>query len=592
MDDLRIRVDETATRLFISGSQPAIKLVWEHFKYRPPNFFMSAAYQLYRKAIKENDPSKWPIVRGVPRPPGWDGFMCPMKQIRDKPGEWWLDRGHKEQLLEFCADDGIQVEGKMLKSPFADMEVDDVPDDLLPGAPFKLDFSQCECCCNLLRHAIGTVKMSVNAGKTAVAFGSFALVKRTFSAARLLYITPSERLVRQATKEGKKFLPDWSITQYGGGKHDKTGEDVVVCTSSILYRNFTELQAEGFFKRFMVIFYDEVHHSQSASSEEVLRAIPAFFRFGASDTVKDEKKEDAEKGLKIRGLFGPPRAEVEIFPLIQVGRAATPTINLVDIPEWEGKFDHLPHQVLPNTPAWASIDDVWHKGIYLGPVWKKDDDGNLVLDRKKRPVPELGWHQIEVGKATHEVTTRQALLERAYDQGVIKFKPRNELIVEWATYFSKKEWPTLVVATRTIHVHILETLLGRAGLDVRSLISDHTSKERDEVFDWLIHSKGGVLISPLVKEGVSMPELRAGIVADVVADADLARQIIGRFIRKKVGGDNTAELVWFLDRQYKSARAGGMRVFKALEQIRGYTFRYPCQGPSCLGPLYKAANMD
>jgi superfamily II DNA or RNA helicase len=126
---------------------------------------------------------------------------------------------------------------------------------------------------------------------------------------------------------------------------------------------------------------------------------------------------------------------------------------------------------------------------------------------------------------------------------------------------------------------------------VRILFSEHDSKERDATFQWLKDTPGSVLISPLVKEGVSIPELTAGVVADYVGTIDVARQIIGRFIRKKRHRDeNTATIVWFADRQVPSYRRGSMEVLRDLESIRGYKFVHPVQGPETrdLGMQYDA----
>src|SRR5208337_1505742 len=119
------------------------------------------------------------------------------------------------------------------------------------------------------------------------------------------------------------------------------------------------------------------------------------------------------------------------------------------------------------------------------------------------------------------VESTYCLLERVNDRAIVRFKERNELIVEWAKYYSqKRKFPTLVVCTRTLHIYILQSLIGQAVGEekVQILLGDHTSKERDTAFDWFRHTPGGVLISPLVQEGVSINEIRGGVIADAVAD--------------------------------------------------------------------------
>lgn len=142
-----------------------------------------------------------------------------------------------------------------------------------------------------------------------------------------------------------------------------------------------------------------------------------------------------------------------------------------------------------------------------------------------------------------------------------------------------------MIATRTLHVLLLQ-----AGLEkvvdpklVKILFSENDTVERDETFAWLKETPGSILVSPLVKEGVSLPELTAGVVADYVGSVDLARQIIGRFIRKKRHREeNAAKIVWFVDRQIPSYRRGSLDLLRSLESIRGYSFVHPVQGPETM----------
>ena len=108
---------------------------------------------------------------------------------------------------------------------------------------------------------------------------------------------------------------------------------------------------------------------------------------------------------------------------------------------------------------------------------------------------------------------------------------------------------------------------------------DATSKKRDETFEWFKKTPGSVLVTNLVKEGVSVNEIKALIVADYVGDPEVANQIIGRAIRPKQGADNTGHIVWFIDRQNKSLLKGCRRVFDTLETKKGYVFHHPVEHP-------------
>jgi superfamily II DNA or RNA helicase len=567
-------VTESAIKLWIDGDPADLRTLYDHFKFRPPDYWRSAAFALWKRTKGKS---------------GWDGYLS---RVQRANGRYFMLRGHRDDLTSHLQDDGVDHKLKLLESPFKSLVPDDLPDDLIK-ASFALDEHQRECVAGLLKDAIGTVRMVVSSGKTAAFFAAYSMIKRTFPQARALYVTPTERLVRQVFAEGKKFLPDLDISQFGGGVRDWSGKDVVVATAASIHANHEELVEEGWFKTFMVLLYDEVHHVQSPSGQRIAESIPAFFRLGASDTVKDERKEDIVKRWKIQGLLGPCRAEIAAAPLINVGRVAKPFIHLIDVPEWEGQYDHVPHRAEPGTPAWALVNDEWIKGTYVGPGVERDPEtGKTVLDKFGFPIQVPGYQVIAVDGEELDVESRQCLLHRAYDAAVINNKPRNKLVVDWAEHFARQGWPTLVVATRTLHVHLLRTMVEDRGLEVEMLTSEHSSKERDRVFAWLVAEPGRVLISPLVKEGVSIPELRGGVVADFVSSPDLARQIIGRFIRKKPRGDNHASLVWFIDRTCPSMRHGSLKLFDELQRLRGYRFSHPCGGPDQIGQWYEEASAD
>jgi superfamily II DNA or RNA helicase len=568
-----ITVQETPTRLRLGGSAADIKVLREHFKYRPPDYWRSAAYQLYQQ------------TRADPRGPrGWDGYLHLVEYT--KTGAEML-RGHKEALLAACADHGLEVRGTYLASPFIGLTDDDIPADVI-RAPFQLDLHQRRCITNLLQAGVGVVRMATSAGKTAVFAAITAMVKARIPSARVLYVTPTERLVNQVTIELRKFLPGYKISQAGGGKRDFGGRDVVVATMATLSHNVAELHATGFFKSFLVLLCDECHHAGSAATwQKVIRLVPALFRFGASDTVKDERKEDVVAFHAIRGLFGPVRGEVGVTPLIEVGRVAKPHLHLVDVHGWSGQYDDVPQLAEPGSLAWCLLDGRWKSGTYMRPAVDHED-----VDPLGRPNDLKGYHTVEFAdRGEVDVESRYCLLRRTYDVAVINNKARKELVVAWAAYYARQGWPTLIVATRTLHVLILEELLHRAGLPVRTLTGEDTTRVRDETFAWLVAEPGRVLVSPLVKEGVSIPELKGGVVADVVVSPDLMRQIIGRFIRKKPTGGNEAHLTLFVDRQYKSARRASLRMIQELERIRGYTFFWPCEQPGQPAQRYEHASL-
>jgi superfamily II DNA or RNA helicase len=585
-----ISLYENATHLVVTGDTAELEQIARDLRFRPDGYFFNDRYTRYR------------ITDGAE---GWDGWSYPFKVIGGTAGKCL--RGRRDEIMSLAKLHGYALNtAKLLSKPFADLALEDVRADLIDGA-FRLDDKQRRSIHQWLVHCTGINHITVGGGKTATFAGAARLIKQTYPNARLIYITQSERLVRQAFGDLTGFLQDLNISQFGGGKNNETGKDIVVCTTAMLNRHYARLKSQKWFASFMAILFDEVHHAPSPSAMKVLEAIPAFFRLGATDSIRDDN--EGKQGTMV-GLFGPIRNKVETHeymdPTVRDGkieraRLAKPHIYLVDIKEWRNKFENVGFQAVPQTPAFALIDGVWTKATYLGPVYKRDRMGKIIrkrkrtLDEKKQwitveePVTEPGLHNLKIGGKSVNIESRWVLLNRLYDRAITRFKERNDLIVQWTKHYSDKLSRTetgdnggcLVVCTRTLHIYILESLIKRV-VDpdlVRILFSKDTSVQRDECFEWFKATPGSVLITPLVKEGVSINEIRAGVIADYVADFDLAKQFIGRFLRPKKTGDNRAEITWFVDNQAPSYRRNCNTLFRQLESVQGFTFYHPCSTP-------------
>lgn len=567
---------ETPTRLVVTGEEAELLKLKTAFRYRPKNYFRSDAYHLYK-------------LTGGSK--GWDGYRYPLALKMATAGE--ILRGRKLELLQLCEKFGFTVDtSKCLNSPFkADLAITDIPDDLIK-AEFQLDTNQKQAVVEWMRYGIGIANIAVNGGKTATYAAAASYIKRHFPEARFLYFTFSERLVKQVMEAMTLFLPGWHITQYGGGgKRDLSGKDMVVATQAVLNRNFTWLEREGFFTSFHALLLDESHHSASPSAERILRACSAYFRLAASDTLK---ASDPDKFNSIAGLCGPVLCEVSSSTLIEQSRSAAPHLYLVDVPEWKNRFKDVSHTPEKHSTAWTLVDDQWVKGIYKGPVPELDDQGKprykrqRYLDNGKWKMEEVmitvpSLHLMEIDHVDYKVPANRTLLDRRYDRAIIRFKERNELICQWVKYYVGNNWNTVVVTTRTPHVIILETLLSSAVPGkVRSLYGDASTSQRNEVFSWFRRTKGAVLVTPFIKEGVSINEIRAGVVADPVADWEYAKQIIGRFMRKKEK-DNACHLTWFVDRQHPRYLKNVADLMDKLSKIEGFTFYHPCIGPETIG---------
>lgn len=577
-----IWLSETTTRLAVRGFATEINRLIEFFRYRPNNFEHANSYQLWRKTHGEM---------------GWDGYHRPLCWVDAQRAE--ILRGRKCELLAVAAKYKIHVDqqkSKFLEPPFTGLILADVAEDIL-GEDFPLDDQQRQAVVQWLNFGMGIAHYSVNAGKTRTFAGAAARIKQTYPEARFLYFTPAERLVRQSFAEMQRMLPGWSISQFGGGKHDDQGTDMVVCTQAMLGRHLQRLVKSGWLSTFSVLLLDECHHTSSPTAGQALLASSAYFRLGASDTLRTESPEQHNR---ILGFCGPVVATLTGGQLVASGRSAKPHIYLVDEPAWARRFKQEVTAEL-GSRAWLydPATREWKKMVYHGPVFKLDAKGKIATRVVRRyeddrwvservPVTVAGVHLLR-NESGEEVVADASyvLLDRRYDKAIISFRERNDLIVAWTKHFSVTNgWPTLVVATRSVHVIILETLLKQAlGEDrVRSLVGSHTSSQKQAtLYDWFRNTPGAVLISSVVKEGVSINEIKAMVIADRVVDYEVASQILGRMMRRKFDGDNHAHAIMFIERQQRNYAAKSIDLIGALETQRDcYTFYWPVKGPETI----------
>lgn len=579
-----IVLQEGPTTLTLTGSEVDLGILRDHYTYKCEGAWHSDLYQMYRRhqaAIKSARKSgNISLAQSLEsRKVGWDGTKCVLRLRRrgqDMVGS--LARGHLKGLLEDASLLGVEIDSKgRLKNPFEDFTLDDIPDDLLSVDPKKWDQAQWEiqkpCVLAWLLNGIARNKVTVSGGKTPMFCAAAAMVKRRFPGARILYLTPTERLVKQVFVEAGKFLPAWNITQFGGAVKDPTGKDLVVCTVAVLRARYNELVSKGWFKTFICVLVDECHGSLSPSGQKILAALPSYFRFSASDTARED---DTERNLLLTGLCGPIFERIDAIDLIKMDRIATPTIEIVKCPAWEDRFISLGQVPETGSKAWVLSDEMWLGGTYQGHVYELDINGDYREDRRGDKIPVPGLHLVQIDGVNVEVESRWCLLERRYDCSIITFKERNNLIAERAVQYSSKGWATLVIATRTLHVKILESLIQQKTDPnlVRVLFSAHSSEERDETFEWLKSTPGAILISPLVKMGVSINQLRGGIIADFVADHELLNQMVGRFVRKKPDGtENESTITIFEDNQHPSMARTFRTLIDKMKQIEGYKWQ-------------------
>jgi superfamily II DNA or RNA helicase len=574
-----VTVSERIVSIGVSGDPAEVSAIVDKLKFKHPHRRRIISYALYSRTGGEQ---------------GWDGFVRPLKKTEPSHAE--ALRGYKRQIMAVIEELRIELDpdSRILDSPFKHVTSADIPDDIIQSE-FPLDENQREIIAAWLQNGMGIGKIAVNGGKTAAFAGFAAALKTLEPTVRILYITDRERLTTQVDKEMKRFLPDWNITKFGGGSCDESGTDMVICTLAMLRQHIADLREVGWFNTFHAIMFDECHHAASETADAILQEFKgAFFRIAASDTIKFD---DPLKHDKIIGLCGSVLLTVHQDELIESGRSAVPHIYLLDPPEWKDCMEDVPYKPDIGSQAWVLLDgeEKMRSGVYVGPVYERDEKGEIVMRKSKVlnddafsgakiesvdvPVTKPGLHTVAIDDVDYEIDSSYCLLDRSVDRCIVNFKERNELIAQWVKYFAGDNGKrTLVVATRTIHILILEALLtsfdGIEPEKVMTLIGEDSPARRNKVFAWFKRTPGAILITPLVKEGVSINEIEAGVIADYVGDWEYANQIIGRFLRKKED-DNSVEIAWFIDRQQKRFEKGCLKMFKSLKSVKGYLYYWP-----------------
>ena len=556
---MRIKVIEYASKLVLTGDREALEKLKLHFRHRPESYWRSARYQIYLSTGGQQ---------------GWDGYLYPFRCSR---GTWTAPRGRLDEVLAKAELEDYDVNlDDLFERPHAKITADDIPDNLLE-ADFDLDVHQRACVAALMSAQVGRVKVTVSGGKTEIFLACASMLRSRWPHYKVLYLTPTERLVNQVTKRAKAVLPQFKVTQMGGGKKDGTG-DLVVATAAMLHRNLKDL--DDWMRGFSVVFADECHYAVAPSWTAILEACPAIWRFGASDSMK--VNSDTGK-IDLQGLFGPVLHTVHTSDMIKLDRVAVPHVHALRIRDWEGKYDKTPFIANVDTTAWLYVNGEFKKVHYVRPTPSTDSEGNETDERS-------GLYEIRHPDGTLEdVPGKWLLMDRVIDKSIVRNKERNAIIAQIAAEFSGRGWPTLVVATRTLHCYLLNGLLQKAlGNNHESLLQvlmgDATTAQRDATFEWFKETPGAVLLSPLVKVGVSINEIKAGIIADHVVDHEVFNQIVGRFIRKKKDTD-VAHVVMFDDVQQHGMRKNSKELIQWAESADGYEVHRHFSVESCLQNL-------
>lgn len=219
----------------------------------------------------------------------------------------------------------------------------------LRGIKFDHPFDyQPECALTVANGQRGIVAVATNGGKTIIA----ALVIKMLKLPSL-FIVPSKELLYQTQKVLAKTLE----TPVGliGDAHWSPGKWVTVATVDTLYSRLAQPECRDFLSTINVIFIDEAHHTPSDSWYQVVRACPAYYRFGMSGTPL--KRSDGAD-LRLVGATGPILYEVRNKALIERGISVGATILFLKITK-------------PDIPKGTPYREVYQLGIVENPYRNK-----------------------------------------------------------------------------------------------------------------------------------------------------------------------------------------------------------------------------
>lgn len=215
----------------------------------------------------------------------------------------------------------------------------------LKGVKFDFPYDyQPECAESMVKGQRGIVAVATNGGKTVIAALATKMLRLP-----TLFMVPGKDLLYQTHRVFEKTLQ--MPVGLVGDAHWSPGQFITVATVGTLYSRLAKPDCRDFLNSVQVIFADECHHVGSDSWYQVMRACPAYYRFGLSGTPL--KRSDGGD-LKLVGATGPVLYEVKNKTLIERGISVGATILFLKITK-------------PPIPKSTHYDEVYRLGIVENP---------------------------------------------------------------------------------------------------------------------------------------------------------------------------------------------------------------------------------
>lgn len=200
---------------------------------------------------------------------------------------------------------------------------------------------QYEAARTLIVQGRGVAKMATNAGKTAV----IAAVSKMINGNVLVVVT-SRDLLHQTADRLSSMLGE-EVGKVGDGLNDV--RRVTVGTFQTLHNKVTKGDSvPRWLLELDCTMYDECHHVSSNTSQDVLYAVTAPYRFGFSGTPL---KHDDLADLLLMGATGPVVIDISNEQLVNSGISAKPIVEMMQlgtetVPDaweygWRSAYDDL-----------------------------------------------------------------------------------------------------------------------------------------------------------------------------------------------------------------------------------------------------------
>jgi|SRR5262245_15398870 len=246
-----------------------------------------------------------------------------------------------------------------------------------------------------------------------------------------------------------------------------------------------------------------------------------------------------------------------------------PHVNVVCVDECHSISPKMWFQTLEVIPASirlglsGTIKEATRRMIvesYLGPIVHTQQITDLI-ELGRVATPNIAMHR--VGGLFDDAQDPTW----AYWHGIVQHRQRNELIADAAALCQAQKKPVLILCVRIPHGHILQEILqAKLHCDVPFLYGqtplDVIDQTKRELEDGHIPA---IIASTIFDKGQDLPAVRALILAGGQRSALLTIQRVGRALRRKWSGENTADILDFFDAGHRNLRS------QAEDRRRTYT---------------------